>query len=174
DLCDGVACAPLAAAIREAQWKQTLAAEHSHGRSPDFPALARACAAEHDLSLTGEQSAALWDAWNLGGAFYGRTLFPDTIPTLDELRRRGYRLGVVTNRALGGPRFRDELGDDGLLDRFETIAVSCDDGWLKPHPALFQRSLDDLELSPEEVVMVGDNLRADVMGAKALGMTAVW
>ena len=109
-----------------------------------------------------------------GGGFYGRAIFEDSAPTLAELRRRGFRLGVVTNRALGGRRFAEEMVESGLLDYFETLAISCDHGWLKPHPALFQRALEDLRVPPEEAVMVGDQLRADVMGAKALGMVAVW
>lgn len=171
---DGVACDDLVLAIRRADREQTHTAEHSHGRSPDFAALVQGCAAEQNISLDPEQSAALWDAWNVGGVFYGRVLFPDTIPTLEELRRRGLRLGVVTNRSLGGGRFRDELRDCGLLDLFDAYAISCDDGWLKPHPSLFRLALDSLEVRPEAALMVGDNLRADVLGAKLLGMAAVW
>ena len=173
-LCEGVACQELAAAIRQANWEQTLAAEQSHGRSPDFPALVRDCAARQGVDLSAEQAAALWDAWNLGGAFYGRVVFPDSVPTLEELRRRGFKVGAVTNRSLGGRRFADELRESGMLHLFDTLAISCDDGWLKPHPALFRRALDDLRVSPDQTVMVGDQLRADVMGAKSLGMIAVW
>src|SRR5687767_10392322 len=67
DLGDGVACDRLALAVRAAMWEATREAEHSHGRSPDFPALVRARAAEHGVPLTDEQSEALWDAWHLGG-----------------------------------------------------------------------------------------------------------
>lgn len=174
DLCDGVACEDLAAAVREAQWRATVAAEGSHGRSPHFPSVVREAAAAHGLMLTDAQAEALWDAWNLGGAFYGRVVFPDSVATLAELRHRGIRVGAVTNRALGGRRFVDELRESGLLEFFETLAISCDDGWLKPHPALFRRALDDLRVAPAEAAMVGDQLRADVMGAKAIGMIAIW
>jgi putative hydrolase of the HAD superfamily len=101
-------------------------------------------------------------------------VFPDSFGTLEELRRRGVRLGCVTNRSHGGARFSEELRESGLLDLFGALAVSCDDGWLKPNPALFRLALDGLGVAAEEAVMVGDDLRADVMGAKALGMVAVW
>jgi FMN phosphatase YigB (HAD superfamily) len=68
----------------------------------------------------------------------------------------------------------EEMAAHGMLDLFESYAISCDDGWLKPAPQLFQKALGDLGIRAEEAVMVGDSLRADVMGAKALGMTAVW
>ena len=173
-LCDGVSCGDLAAAILAADREQTRAAERSHGRSPDFSALVRTCAAEYGVTLDAEQAAALWDAWNLGGEFLGRAVFPDSVPLLRELRRRGYRLGSVTNRSLGGERFRAELRSAGMLELFDVLAVSSDDGWLKPHPALFRRALDALGVPPHQAVMVGDSLQADVIGAKALGMIAVW
>lgn len=171
---DGVVCDDLVLAIRRADREQTHAAEHSHGRSPDFADLVRQCAAEYGITLNRDQAESLWDAWNVGGVFYGRVLFPDSIPTLTELRRRGFKLGAVTNRSLGGHRFRDELRDCGMLDLFDAYAISCDDGWLKPHPSLFRLAMESLHVRPDQTAMVGDNLRADVMGAKALGMTAIW
>jgi HAD superfamily hydrolase (TIGR01662 family) len=116
----------------------------------------------------------LWEAWNLGGAFLGRELFPDVLPTLQWLREAGYRLGAVTNRGYSGPRFHEEMEDLGLADLFETTAISCDFGYMKPHPRIFQYALEQMGAEAAEAVMVGDSLRADVEGAKTLGMTAIW
>lgn len=173
-LCDGVDCALLARDVQEADWRQTVAAYQSHCRSPHFPTLVREAAATRGLRLTEARALELWHAWNVGGAFLGRELFPDSVPTLRRLKEQGYRLGTVTNRSLGGPLFMEELRSYGMLDLFETFAISCDDGWLKPAPQLFRKALDELGVRPEETVMVGDSLRADVAGAKALGMVAVW
>jgi FMN phosphatase YigB (HAD superfamily) len=125
-LCDGVDCDALSTALAEMDQEQTRAAEYSHGRSPDFPALIAACAAAQGLTLDRAQSRALWHDLELG-TFIGREIFPDAIPTLAELRRRGYRLGVVTNRSVGGPPFIEELRAYGLLDLFEAFAV-----WKRP------------------------------------------
>jgi putative hydrolase of the HAD superfamily len=173
-LYNGVDCARLVRAIEEADWQQSAEAYASHCRSPHHPTLARAVAAAHGIALSEAQAVVLWYACNPGGLFLGREVFPDSIPTLRWLRARGYRLGAVTNRSLGGQPFRDELAHHGMLDLFDTLAVSCDDGWLKPAPQLFLKALDALGVRPAEAVMVGDSLRADVMGAKALGMIAVW
>ncbi|MCS7276210.1 MAG: HAD-IA family hydrolase [Dehalococcoidia bacterium] len=143
-------------------------------KSPDYPELCRQVAARHGLELTREQAEELWDTWNLGGRFLGRQLFPDVIPTLEQLKARGFRLGAVTNRGWSGPRFWRELDDLGLAPFFETVAVSCEVGYLKPHPRIFQVALEDMGLRPEETAMVGDSLRADVAGARALGMLAIW
>ena len=142
--------------------------------SPHFPTLARDVAAAKGLAISEEQAVELWHTWNLGGVFLGRTLFPEVLPTLEQLRQRRYRIGSVTNRALGGELFSEELEHHGLLDYFEVLSISCDLGYMKPHAAIFQHALEALAVAPEETVMVGDSLRADVAGSQALGMTAVW
>lgn len=172
--CDGVDCAGLAAAINEADWSESSAAYASHCRSPHYPSLVRDVAAARGITLAEDEAEELWYAANAGGIVLGREIFPDSVPTLEWLRARGYRLGTVTNRSLGGPPFMEELRHHGMLHLFETFAISCDDGWLKPAPQLFEKAMRELGVRPEETVMVGDSLRADVAGAKALGMIAVW
>ncbi|MDP3769082.1 MAG: HAD-IA family hydrolase, partial [Dehalococcoidia bacterium] len=142
--------------------------------SPDFGGLVREAAAASGLDLTPEEGEQLWRTWNLEGSFFGRRLFDDAIETLEELRRRGYRVGCVTNRPFGGPSFVSEVEEFGLDEHFEAMAVSCDVGYMKPHPRIFEHALDALSVRPAEAVMVGDLLRADVAGAQTLGMTAVW
>jgi len=94
--------------------------------------------------------------------------------TLAWLRDRGFRLASITNRGYSGPRFHEELEGLGLTELFEHVAVSCDVGFMKPHPRLFQYALEQMGVAAEESVMVGDSLRADVEGAKTLGMVTVW
>jgi HAD superfamily hydrolase (TIGR01549 family) len=160
--------------IRFAMEAADREAYHGDLISPHIPTLAKKVAAEKGLTVTDEQAVQLWHTWNLGGAFLGRTVFEDAHATLDWLRERGYRLGAVTNRHLGGPVFREEMRRYGLLHYFEVLSISCDVGYMKPHPRIFRHALENLSLSPEETMMVGDSLRADVRGAQALGMTAVW
>jgi HAD superfamily hydrolase (TIGR01549 family) len=105
-----------------------------------------------------------------------RVLFPDTLSTLEMLRQRGYILGVVTNRSYGGQPFHEDLQIMGLLDYFEYqhMAISADLGIRKPHPEIFKYALSRLSVLPEETAMVGDNLKADVGGAKELDMLGIW
>jgi HAD superfamily hydrolase (TIGR01549 family) len=141
---------------------------------PDCPGIARRIASEKGLDITQEQAEQLWDTWNLGGAFLGRRLHDDALPMLETLKERGYRLGSVTNRTFGGPRFHEEVAELGLTPYFEVISISCDLGFMKPRREIFDHALDALAIDPQEVVMVGDSLKADVAGAQALGMTAIW
>lgn len=160
--------------IRLAVEEETSRAFHGDCVDPNYPELCRRVAARHDLSLTREQGEELWEAWNLGGAFLGRELFADVLPTLQWLKERGYRLAAVTNRGYSGPRFHEEMRDLGLTDLFESTVVSCEIGYMKPHPRIFQYALKSLGAAAEETAMVGDSLHADVEGAKTLGMTAIW
>lgn len=142
--------------------------------SPDFNEAVREIAAGMGLKIGYEQAAQLWDAWNIGGLTLGRTMFDDAFETLDWLRDHGIRIGCVTNRVFGGPRFAEELRELELDGYFESTAVSCDMGYMKPHPKIFEYALDEMKIAPTEAAMVGDSLRADVQASQALGMTAIW
>lgn len=105
-----------------------------------------------------------------------RPLFSDTLPTLAELRRRGYLLGIVTNRLWGGQPFHEDLQSIGLLDYFDSqhIAISGDLGIRKPNPRIFEYALNSFQVSPRETAMIGDSLSADVLGSQPLGIHAIW
>ncbi len=105
-----------------------------------------------------------------------RPLFDDVLPTLAELRRRGFQTGVVTNRLWGGKLFQEDLHVLGLLNHFEYrhMAISADLGIRKPHPAIFQHALDALRVTADQAVMVGDSLRSDIVGAQRLGIFSIW
>ena len=172
---DGVAdVRSLAIDIRSAVQEETRQSSLGNCISPDYPEICRRAALASELSISASQAAELWEAWSLGGVFLGRRLFPDAMDTLHWLRDRGYRLGCVTNRGYGGPRFQEELRESGLAELFEAVSVSADIGYLKPHPRIFLHALESMDLVPHRTAMVGDSLRADVGGAKALGMVAVW
>jgi HAD superfamily hydrolase (TIGR01662 family) len=160
--------------IRFAIEEETHQAFHGDCVDPNYPEICRRIAKMHGLDLTPRQGDELWDAWNLGGMFLGRALFPGVIQTLEELRRRGYRLAAVTNRGYGGSKFLDEVRELGLESLFEMMAVSCDVGYLKPHPRIYQYAIERMGVEASECAMVGDNWRADVEGAKTLGLTTVW
>lgn len=153
---------------------ETSRAFHGDCIDPDYPDICRRVAKMHDIELTPEQAEELWEAWNLGGLFLGRELFPDVTDTLADLAKRGYRLASITNRGYGGPKFWDEVREFKLDQIFEEIVVSCDIGYLKPHPRIYQYALEKMRVEADECVMVGDSMRADVEGSKTLGMTAVW
>lgn len=160
--------------IRLGVEKADRAAYESDCISPDFNEVVRGIVGGMGLDITYDQAAQLWDAWNLGGISLGRAMFSDTFATLDWLRDRGIRIGCVTNRIFGGPRFAEELREVGLDRYFEATAISCDMGYMKPHPKIFEYAFEHMNITAAETAMVGDSLRADVQASQAIGMTAIW
>ena len=111
-------------------------------------------------------------------AMYGVTqqnwyLEEDAISTLEILKSRGYRLGLISNTS-------DDNNVQGIINRwgvrsfFETIITSAALGIRKPDAHIFRVALDRLRVQPEAAVMVGDTLEADVLGANQSGIYSIW
>ncbi|MBV9691931.1 MAG: HAD family hydrolase [Ktedonobacteraceae bacterium] len=143
---------------------------------PDFTLATSEVLQQVGLSgVTPELSAAVFEALRVSSS-ESRVPFPDTFSTLETLRARGFLLGIVSNRNWGGELFQQDLQILGFFEYFDPscIAISADLGIRKPNPDIFLRVLNALDVAPHEAVMVGDSLRADVAGAKKLGMFTVW
>ncbi len=92
-----------------------------------------------------------------------------TDEVLHELRRRGYRLGVVSNADGTVEALLDSLG---LLPHFEFVIDSGSVGVEKPDPRIFHMALERMGVQPHEAVYVGDVYEIDIVGARAAGMRA--
>ena len=90
------------------------------------------------------------------------------MPVLDELRRAGLKIGLVSNSA----RDVREFAVHHALDIDAGIS-SFHHGKTKPHASIFRAVLDLLEVEPAEAAMVGDTVEDDIEGALAIGMQAV-
>jgi len=104
----------------------------------------------------------------------GTSVFPDVLAGLTRLKNAEIQFGLVTN-AYQPMVLRDvEMAEHGLLDFFPNCRFSAaDHGFLKPHPSIFRKVLDCLDVEPEEAIFIGDNPTADIAGAQAAGMRAV-
>ncbi len=97
----------------------------------------------------------------------------DTIPTLITLRKQGYKIGIISNAGDAKNVYR--LIDRNHLRRYmDVIFISAEIGVRKPAPLIFKMALDHLGGSPLDAVMVGDTLRADILGAKQVGISSIW
>ncbi len=117
-----------------------------------------------DLETLERRAARHW-------AYPPGALYADVLPTLEELRSAGYRLGVIANQP---SQVRTAMARDGLVDYFQTWGISDDLGLHKPDPALFARTLELAGVAAERTAMVGDRLDYDMRPAKAAGMATVW
>lgn len=96
--------------------------------------------------------------------------YPEVPSTLRELRRRGFRLVVVSNWDVSLHERLDELGLAPLIDG---AVASAELGVAKPDPAIFAHALALAGSAPELAWHAGDSLEADVAGARAAGVTPV-
>lgn len=97
----------------------------------------------------------------------------DAIPTLEQLRHRGYRLGIISN-AGDDANVQRLIDQAGIRQYFDVIISSAASGTRKPNPHIFKLALNHLETPAARAVMVGDMLAADVLGAHNAGMRAIW
>jgi putative hydrolase of the HAD superfamily len=97
-------------------------------------------------------------------------LYAETSEALDRLRTAGYRLGIISNWSWN---LRARCRQVGIADYFELILASAYAGCYKPNPAIFRLALDSMKVSPSRSLHVGDDYRADVLGATGAGLDAV-
>ena len=101
-------------------------------------------------------------------------LYPHVSAVLAELKRQGYRVGLISNTGRTWGRFLRPIQDGfGIGKYFDDRVFSDELGIRKPEAGIFEAALEHLGLRPGEVVHVGDDLEADVAGSKALGFRAV-
>jgi len=92
--------------------------------------------------------------------------FADVIPALETLKRR-YRLATLTNG-------NADLAVIGLAHHFEVNLNAGALGCAKPDARAYARLADALTLKPAEILFVGDEPHADVVGPRTAGMQTVW
>lgn len=98
---------------------------------------------------------------------------PDTPRALSALKERGLKLAAVSNTYQSRSSLEACLSQHGLDRYLDAIVISSEVLLAKPHPAIFQRALDELGVSAQQAVFVGDIAWVDVIGAQSLGMKAV-
>jgi FMN phosphatase YigB (HAD superfamily) len=103
------------------------------------------------------------------------TPVPGAFTAVRWCKTKGLRVVLVTNTLSRGD---EEVWEDwrrfGLSDAIDGVVSSHTVGWQKPHRAIYDRALEIAGARPEEAFMVGDRLDADILGAKRLGLRAIW
>jgi len=92
------------------------------------------------------------------------------VDTLNELRRRGIRTGLITVCSEDVVDVWDESPFAGLFDA-EVFSCSC--GLRKPDPRIYRLALDQLGSAPSEALFVGDGANDELAGAERVGMRAI-
>lgn len=138
----------------------------------EYPGLVRQLLEDFEIELDREELdrflAAEHAAWEPA-----RRLGSTTHALLDSLRSDGLKLGLVSNAFDPGWLLHRDLEQMGLAERLDFAVFSSEVGKRKPHPRIFRRALEALEVEAEEALFVGDRLLEDVRGASELGMKTV-
>ncbi len=149
-------------------WERSWAAGHHLHPREAAESLVRA------LGVEGAAREMVAEAFLGAGREVQLELAPDVGPSLEALREREIRLGIVCDVGFsGGELLRELLDREGLLGHFSGWAFSDEVGHYKPAPQIFEAALAALGAEPAEAMHVGDLRRTDVAGAAAHGMRTV-
>ena len=95
---------------------------------------------------------------------------PGVVETLKELRRRGYRIGLISVCSEDVPDVWPETELDGL---FDATVFSCSVGLAKPDRRIYELACEQLGVEPGDAVFVGDGANDELRGAERAGLKAV-
>lgn len=95
-------------------------------------------------------------------------LFPDAIPCLDGLKKAGKKIYLLSNAQRSFTW--TELERTGLVSYFDGIVISSDEGCMKPDPEFFNICCERYGLNKSQSIMIGNELKSDMAGAKAAGI----
>lgn len=136
----------------------------NHGRDEWGALIVQTFAGLWDFPPDGPFFAELYDRFSEPDAWH---VFEDVHPAIDSLAARGINLAIISN---WDERLQPLLVRMGLAKYFEAIIVSCDIGFPKPSPIIFEHAAKKLGLPPEHILHVGDSEEHDVAGAKSAGL----
>jgi putative hydrolase of the HAD superfamily len=95
---------------------------------------------------------------------------PDAVETLERLRARGLKLGMISNATSD---VRALWAETAFQPLFDAALFSADERMMKPDRRLYERMARLLEVAPEECLYVGDGAYRELQGAAAVGMRPV-
>ncbi len=124
----------------------------------------RALAAELGIVLSEDAMMSLVRRVAKGARRVEWVYYEDVIPTLKELKRRGLKLGLISNLI---------MGEAGLDDYLDVVATAGEVGMPKPQPPIFLAALERAGVNALEAIYVGDQYATDVIGARGVGMKPI-
>lgn len=99
-------------------------------------------------------------------------LLDNAYELIKGLKDLGYKVGMVTNGEYN--QQIKKLGSQNLLSFFDSVIASSEYTFYKPSKEIFQVALDELNITSDEALFIGDSMRSDICGATGAGMDTVY
>lgn len=96
--------------------------------------------------------------------------FPETAEVLESLSSTGIPLGVISNASHG---ILGDLERNGIAGYFDHVVYSQAVGVAKPDARIFRAALERFRVAPGDAWHIGDNVEADILGARAVGIVPI-
>ncbi len=90
---------------------------------------------------------------------------------LSGLKGEGYKLATVSNCY---PPTREFLDQTRISDIMDFMLLSYENGITKQSPEIYDKVLENLRVSPENAIMIGDSLGSDIKRAGGRGIAGIW
>jgi putative hydrolase of the HAD superfamily len=100
-------------------------------------------------------------------------LDPDALQVLSWLGTHGINRAVCSNAPFPPPMMRRQVETNGIAEMVDAVVFSSEVGKRKPAPEVYAAALDAIGVAPGHALFVGDRVREDYEGPRALGMRAV-
>ena len=118
-----------------------------------------------------QKNTELWDDWYLDNLANRSIIVPGADALLEHLSHR-YLVGALSNGFIG---IQARKLRSGGIDNYIKIMVLSDEvGITKPLPGIFECAMQRCACAPEEIVMIGDNYDADILGAHRMGWRTIF
>jgi putative hydrolase of the HAD superfamily len=138
----------------------------------EYPGLVRRLLGDFDIAVSDDELTSFLEAEHAAWS-PARRLGATSHALLESLRRRGLKLGVVSNAFDPPALLHRDLAEAGIGERIDYAVFSSEVGRRKPDASIFVRALQALEVEPPAALFVGDRLYEDVRGARDVGMRTV-
>ncbi len=136
------------------------------GRAVRFKKAFEVCGVNADEKLISEASASYRSVYlTVNGLVKG------AYELLEALRNQ-YKIGIITNNLVSEQEMKLRKG--GIEHLVDVMLTSEEAGVAKPHPDIFNAMLKKLDVTADEVVMIGDYWNSDITGAHHLGIRCIW
>jgi FMN phosphatase YigB (HAD superfamily) len=101
-------------------------------------------------------------------------LNPEAIPALNRLKKEfpELKIGVISNAGTSSQTYAQVFESLRIPKVFDSLTISCDVGFVKPSRKIFEHAANSLSVNPSEILHVGDDFQADIVGAVNSGMHA--